>query len=337
MPYSTDSSAPRVSIIIPFERFNPMLEHCLKHCLRLNYPHYEVLLCGDPPAPPPGLPRRCRYLQARGGISAKRNAALRAADPQAKFIAYLDSDSYPRADWLNNALAAFRDPTVGAVTGPNLTPEESSRRVRCAGKVIESPLVLGPFSRIYRPDTPAHDTSIGATCNLIVRRAVQDRIGGFDEELLTGEDLKFSLDILKKTRTRILFSPEIVAYHFRRPLLLPFLKQWLNYGARSFHAFRFASWGNAVLLLAPPLFVLGHALAALLAFLWPRWGFLYIGLCAAWLLLLLAEARRRNSGWGDALLSWAGMVALPFAVGMGPWIGLMTRRRVWLRSESALK
>ncbi|MFQ6136538.1 MAG: glycosyltransferase [Candidatus Hydrothermarchaeales archaeon] len=43
-----------------------------------------------------------------------------------ELLAFIDSDAYPRKDWLKNAVKYFSNPEIAAVGGPGLTPEEDN-------------------------------------------------------------------------------------------------------------------------------------------------------------------------------------------------------------------
>jgi succinoglycan biosynthesis protein ExoM len=62
---------------------------------------------------------RCRYIAAQpANISVMRNAALDAASGCAAFLAFLDDDEVPDAEWLNEMLRVQRDTTADVVIGP---------------------------------------------------------------------------------------------------------------------------------------------------------------------------------------------------------------------------
>jgi glycosyltransferase involved in cell wall biosynthesis len=116
-----------------------------------------------------GAPRGIRRASA-GGPAAARNEGWRAA--VAPLIAFTDDDCEPQEGWLSalvEGAAAAPDAIVQGLTSPN--PAEVGR--------------LGPFSRTLDvrelgPWFPA--------ANVAYPRALLERLGGFDESLLRGED-----------------------------------------------------------------------------------------------------------------------------------------------------
>lgn len=42
---------PKVSIIIPLKEYNSYIEECIRHCLELDYPDFEIIVLPDNPFP----------------------------------------------------------------------------------------------------------------------------------------------------------------------------------------------------------------------------------------------------------------------------------------------
>ncbi|MCX6743792.1 MAG: glycosyl transferase, partial [Candidatus Parcubacteria bacterium] len=73
-----------------------------------------------------------------------------------------------------------------------------------------------------------------------VRKEVFIKVGGFDCAYWPGEDTKFCLDLVEKLKGKILYDPELIVWHHRRPGLFKHLDQIGNYGLhRGFFAKKF--------------------------------------------------------------------------------------------------
>src|SRR3990170_6230267 len=96
---------PLVSIIIPCKDTDDYTRECIKHCKQLNYDSYEIILLPDDSKEviqdikviatgpvPPGVKRNIGVENSRG-----------------EFCAFIDSDAYPRSDWLANAVEYLED------------------------------------------------------------------------------------------------------------------------------------------------------------------------------------------------------------------------------------
>lgn len=274
----------QASILIPFKGWNGMVGECVEGCRRLKGGPYEIILLPDAGIGKAGGTRVLVTGKVRP--SAKRNLGFRAA--KGEIIALVDSDAYPRADWLENALAYFKDEGVGAVGGPNLTPTNDSRLQKLGGELLASWLVAGPHSVKYRVGRP-HACADMPSCNLVLRKGLLERIGGFDETMLTGEDAKACHQINSLGR-KVLYAPEVIVYHHRRALFIPHLRQMLNYGRDRGILVRTGNSAGYHLVSFAPSGLMVYSLACLpLAFLWgPHpvlWPLgLYLATMAGWAL-----------------------------------------------------
>lgn len=221
------AKAPRFSVIVPLHRDGPTFRECLRGCLALDYDDFEVIVVSDREV---DLPPPARLVitghAGDSGPGEKRDAALRTASGD--LFAFIDDDAFPRADWLRQALRAFADPRVGAVGGPGMTPPSSAFRERIGGAFYESWLGSGPHRYRFRPgrtrlvdDYPAY--------NLCIRRRAAEDVNGWGTGFYGGEDTVICLAMVR-SGWDILYDPEVVVYHRRRPVLRAHLAQVGNVG-----------------------------------------------------------------------------------------------------------
>jgi GT2 family glycosyltransferase len=255
---------PKFSIIIPVgdafrskkhKTLKKYLEECIEHCMKLDYPDYEIIVLPDRKT---NLRKKGVKFHSTGKVppSAKRDIGARIA--KGDLLAFIDDDAYPRKDWLKNAVKYFRDKDIGAVGGPGITPESDSDLQKASGFVYSSKFGGSPSMRYrYVPDKE-RDIDDYPTCNLIVRKDVFEKVGGFDTKYWPGEDTKFCLDLTKKIKKKIIYSPDVVVYHHRRPLFKKHLDQIRSYGLhRGFFARKFPETSFRLIYFLPTLFVLG--------------------------------------------------------------------------------
>ena len=240
----------KFSIIIPVSNADTYLDQCIKHCLELPYANYEVILLPDRPFPAPS-PIRVIPTDTPSP-SLKRNLGIQNA--LGEICAFLDADAYPAPDWLAKASQHFNRLDVAAVGGPNLTPDEDSRMQHAAGFVLAS-LFGGGAPERFSP-FPLHECDELQTVNMLVRKSVLEKIGGFDTNLWPGEDAKLSYQI-KALKLKMIYSPEVIVYHHRRPLFRPLIKQLWNYGYTKPAAIKNHFSIKHLVFFIPSLFLLG--------------------------------------------------------------------------------
>ena len=122
-------------------------------------------------------------VEPRRGITYARNSAVEAAGADVDFIAMLDDDEVPEANWLTALLRVQAKYDADIVTGPVIPyfPAPPSEWVR-DGRFFDRP----------RYET-GHELPHAHTHNVLVRRAIFDSTGRFDDRfaLTGGEDLQF--------------------------------------------------------------------------------------------------------------------------------------------------
>jgi succinoglycan biosynthesis protein ExoM len=194
----TDHSAPHVCLCVPTFRRPEGLRKLLAHIARLTYPgRLEVVVVDNDAevragaevvaAVAPGFPFRltCIIEPRRGHTYAYNRAFVHAcrAEPRPAYVAVLDDDEYPAANWLGEMIRVALDLNVDIVGGPVFpvfdTPDHWLAK---SGLYAPAPLATGRVPMIY-----------GAG-NMLIRRSVLEQYldepfqhdfaftGGSDEE-----------------------------------------------------------------------------------------------------------------------------------------------------------
>jgi glycosyltransferase involved in cell wall biosynthesis len=190
---SSDSDQGLVSCIIIFLDAAAYLAEAVESVLAQTYPHWELWLVDDGSSDGSneiarGLANLCpqiHYLEHPGhanlGMSAARNLGLRHA--QGDYVAFLDADDV----WLPHKLAEQTTilrahPTVGLVYGRTLVwhswqrgggPDRFYHLGVTPEQVVEPPRLF-PLLLANRAQSPT-------TCNAIMRRALVEEVGGFED------------------------------------------------------------------------------------------------------------------------------------------------------------
>lgn len=214
----------------------------------------------------PELPIRVVQNQKRI-IPAGLNQAIRAA--QGEVIVRLDGHAMPAPDYVLRCVAALeqgRGENVGGVW--QIEPARPGWVAQSIAAAAAHPLGVGDALYRYADRAQAVDTvPFGA-----FYRSLVERIGPFDETLLTNEDYEFNTRV-RLSGGRVWLDPAIRSKYLARASLAALARQYARYGYWKMRMLRrypsTIRWRQAL----PPAFVLSLVILALLAILVPlaRW------------------------------------------------------------------
>lgn len=314
---------PRVSIIIPLYVIESRFFKDLKWFKELNYPNYEIIVVADRKVKIDDPPVEF-FLTGRKktGPAEKRDLAIRYATGE--ICAFIDDDAYPDRDWIKNAVAHFKDPKIAAVGGPGLTPPEDKFWAQVTGVVYKSYFCGGSTQhrfvkarKRFVNDYPAY--------NLLVRKDVLKEVGGYDNYFYGGEDTFLCFKIVKKG-WKILYDPEVVVYHHRRPLFTPYLMQIANVGVhRGYFAKKFPETSRQPVYFYPSILTLGF----LIFLLWSLFSFqirvLFLPLLALFYLLAVLSVVKK-APFLQTIIAGLGIILTHLTYGVFFIKGLLTKK-----------
>ena len=235
----TEDCSVLISIIIPTRNRPAELVRCLAGVCALEFDHslFEVIVVDDgSELPLEDLTNRFKerlplkwHRQWRRGPAAARNAGARLAC--ARFLAFLDDDCVPAADWLTamaRRLTQHPDRMVGGrvinALPRNACAEASQQQLHWIYKYYDEHLT---------------STRFFASCNLTVPATQFDQIGGFDTTypLAAAEDRDFC-DRWRLAGMDMVYAPEMIVHHHHGMSFGQFWKQHMNYGRGAFQFHR---------------------------------------------------------------------------------------------------
>jgi glycosyltransferase involved in cell wall biosynthesis len=222
-----------------------------------------------------GTLRHLRHAPGSSLPGANRNAGWRAA--RAPIVAFTDDDCRPPRDWLENALKAA-NAHPGAIVQGATHPDPDERR-----------LLYAPVHHKQNIDPP---TAWAQTCNIVYPRALLERLGGFDEARMVGEDAALAA-AAREDGVDYVAAPDVLTYHAVVPVPLPrylrALRRWEDLPLlvkehpgmrRNFPLGVFWKWTHASLPLALAGVALSrrtYGLSLLLALPWAKGSLPYYG------------------------------------------------------------
>lgn len=220
-----------VSIIIPLKEMNDYIKESAEHILEQTYSNFELIILPDsykennieedifkdkrikivetgniPPA-----------LKRDKGVSVSKGSVL----------AFLDDDTYPEINWLENALRALYSENVRAIGGPAINAPKDSFFKQISGLIYASRLMSGKHKARYSPCKVQYVNDY-PSCNFIITKELYKRVGGFNSLYWPGEDTILCNNIVKE-KEKILYTPEALVYHHRRDLFFGHFRQIKGY------------------------------------------------------------------------------------------------------------
>ncbi len=311
------------SIVIPLKEPGEDLYESLKHCINLDYPNFEIIVLPDNAV---GLPITANNIRVipTGPVPPSKKRDLAIFQAYGDVIAFIDDDAYPRRDWLNNASHYFEDENVAGVGGPAVTPSGDTVWQRASGHILSSWIGSGPHSYRYTPRR-MREIDDYPTCNLLIRKSVLEKVGGFDTKYWPGEDTKLCLEITKKLGMKLLYVPDVLVYHHRRPVFQPHLKQIWNYSVhRGFFAKKFPETSLRLSYFLPSILVAGFIIGPLIILIIPQLFNLLILIVATYLGINLISALKTKD-LKAIILIFLGVILTHVCYGFGFPRGLLAR------------
>lgn len=173
-----------ITVIVPVFQDPDGIRACLQGLARQTVPAdtFEVVVVDNGSNPalslPDITPGRVRLVRCdTAGSYAARNAGLRAA--RGRYLAFTDADCVPDARWLECGVQALHDAGGEVLAGGNVCMEAPRRPTAVA---------LYQMLAGFQQAANVAKKGFSVTANLFCTRGVADRVGPFNEELLSGGD-----------------------------------------------------------------------------------------------------------------------------------------------------
>jgi len=199
----------------------------------------------------------------KGDIPSGLNRAIEAS--RGEYIVRLDAHSIPNSDYIARCIQALehgKGENIGGVW--KINPGNNGWIAKSISVAASHPLgVGGAVYRIGGKAQPIDTVPFGA-----FRRELIEKVGNFDESLLSNEDYEFNTRI-RQAGGIVWFDPEIQSTYFSRTDLGSLAKQYWRYGYWKLRMLRkypeSIRWRQAL----PPLFIVNLFVFSVLGFVFP--------------------------------------------------------------------
>lgn len=213
---------PQVSVIVPAYNIENYIEATLNSLEQQTFKAFEAIIVNDGSTDgtvekvKPFTDRDARFrlvTKPNGGLASARNYGIHHA--KCEYIALLDGDDiYDSEKLANHVDILTRNPKVGAVYS-------ASRAIRDDGgstfMVLDGkPLYRDPLLSLLCKNFVGHGS------NAVMRRAVVDDVGEFDETLRSSEDIDYWLRVAATRKWEFYRVPQILCGYRVRPSGLSF-------------------------------------------------------------------------------------------------------------------
>lgn len=213
------------SIIIPARTIDYLLEECIQKVREL-YKSIQIVIIIDEI----DNEKLCKYtnnikiIKAENpNMSAKRN--LGAKHTNTKYIAFIDSDSYPKEGWLEKGISFLeKNSDYSVVTGNQLNPVNDNFEQKCLRLIRFAPLFTNKeWCKVIDQNVEECDCTEFMTSNGIMRSKDYFELDGMNENIYLAEDNEFSKRLIDNNY-KIRFIPNVCIYH-HECTLVPYLRK----------------------------------------------------------------------------------------------------------------
>lgn len=202
-----------ISVIIPLYNKKRYIKNSVHAVLSQTYKDFELLVVDDGSTDGSVSElknindTRVRILQkVNGGVSSARNYGIKEA--KYNYVAFLDADDHWYPDHLENIVMLIRDFKEAKVFAGNFELVYPNKKRINYNKNLKTGYIKNYFYLIFKNKKPIHSSAVA------VKKNVFKKVGGFDESLVMGEDIKMWYKLAKKHK--IAFCSSVSASYIQK-------------------------------------------------------------------------------------------------------------------------
>ena len=212
------------TIIIPCILFRDVKESIKK--IRKIYKNIKIIVCLNEKNFNFNKDKNLRFIFTKyKGIGKKRNIAVDKC--KTKYIAFIDSDAYPKKGWIESAFKLINNKAIGIIGGPHIDPPYQNEEEKLIGKVKLSYIITMNASVQKKTFLKGRFVNFLPSCNWILSRNLFNKLKKMDGKMLRNEDWDFVYNRMRKKNYGIFYSPKTVIYHENKTYSDFFLKRFM--------------------------------------------------------------------------------------------------------------
>lgn len=332
---ASEARLPLVTVVMPVRNEAGFIEKSVGSVLTQDYPvdRVEILVAdGDSDDGTRAIldqlaarHPRLRVVPNPGRIVSKGlNAALSMAGGE--IVVRVDGHCEVAPDYIRRCVAHLQAGSAEGVGGPLETVGETFSSRVIAAAMSSAFGVGGAAFRTKKNSSMLADTVAFPAYT----RAIMDRAGPFDEELVRDQDDEYNYR-LREMGARILLAADVRSRYYSRSSLRSLWRQYFQYGYWKVRVMQKHPAQMKVRQFAPPLFVLAVMVSIVAAgFSWVgRLAFVGIAAAYATATLVASTSVSRGLGIRGLFLLPAVFATLHLSYGLGFLTGLVRFRREW--------
>ena len=249
------------------------------------------------------------------GIGKKRNIAVDKC--KTKYLAFLDSDAFPKKNWIESSFKYLKKRNVGVIAGPHIDPPNQNYLQKIVG-IVKKSFLITMLPQFQKSDKKKPQfLSFMPSCNWILSKKLFNSLSQMDDNMLRHEDWDFVYK-MKKTKYKLYYSPETLVYH-ENLSVKHFIKKRFIYGIYNWPILKELNINNFYFFL-PLLFVL-FLISFPLAFFFSFYSLFYFLVLSLYLFVILFETIRILDNFKDFFLVLIVLIAGNISPGIGIFFG----------------
>ena len=225
MSNSDETALPFISIVVPVYNGEHCVAECIESLLAQDYPRYEIIIVDNDSTDRTAeiiQSYPVRYVAERTIHTSygARNTGARAA--HGELLAFCDADQIGEPDWLTQLVGALNDDCAGVAGAIHFCGDGLNLVSRFAG--------METSADQKRFEQSKENTDRCGTGNVLYRKEIFDRLGGFNADAVSGGDFEFSGRVVHSLGMIIRYAPTAIQHHKHRTTLKSLLKREARVG-----------------------------------------------------------------------------------------------------------